>query len=43
MPKACTSGGFSVAARSVAPSRVRSITNQVVKQTTSEATMTQAR
>ncbi len=33
MPKACTSGAFSVAARSVAPRRVRSITNQVLKHT----------
>ena len=33
MPKACVSAGFSVAARKVAPSRVRSIRNHVPKQT----------
>src|SRR3569832_2323036 len=40
IPNACTSLGFSVAARSVAPSDVRSITNHVVKQTTSDAAIT---
>ncbi len=43
VPKACTRRGFSVAARSVEPSRVCSMRNQVVKHTTSEARMTQAR
>ncbi len=42
-PKASTSLGFSVPARSSAPRRVRSITNQVARQTTTEATTTQAR
>ena len=42
-PNACTSVGFSVAARRYAPSFVRSITYQVARQTTSEATITQAR
>ena len=43
MPNACTSAGFSVAARRYEPSLVFSITNQVPRQTTSEATITQAR
>ncbi len=43
MPKARTSSGFSVAARRYEPSLVFSITNQVLRQTTSEKTITQAR
>ena len=43
MPKACTSCGFSVAARRYEPSLVRSITYQVLRHTTSDATMIQAR
>ena len=43
MPKACKSRGFSVAARSVAPRRVRSIKNHVTAQTVSEAATTHAR
>ena len=42
-PNACTSDGFSVAARRYAPSLVRSITNQVAKQIASEAKITHAR
>ncbi len=43
MPKDCTRRGFSVAARSVAPRRVRSMVNQVTKQIVSEARITHAR
>jgi hypothetical protein len=43
MPKACTSAGFSVAARRYDPSLVRSMTNQVERHTMSEATITHAR
>src|SRR5205807_3445472 len=43
MPKACTSAGFSVAARRYEPSLVFSITNQVPTQTAAEATITQDR
>ena len=42
-PKASTRRGFSVPARSSAPRRVRSITNQVARHTTSEAATTQPR
>ena len=42
-PNACTSGAFSVAARSVAPSGVLSISSQVTKHTTTAATTTQPR
>ncbi len=43
MPNARTSVGFSVAARKLAPSRVRSIRYQVSRHTTSENTTTQPR
>ena len=43
MPNACTSDGFSVAARKYEPSLVRSITYQVPKHTITEATITHAR
>ena len=42
-PKACSSGAFSVAARSLEPSRVRSMTNQVLKHTTTDTRITHAR
>src|SRR6266568_3909168 len=41
-PKACTSAGFSVAARRYEPSLVRSMTYQVARHRPSEKTMTQA-
>jgi hypothetical protein len=43
MPKAWVRVAFSVAARRYAPSRVFSMMNQVARQTTSEATITQPR
>src|SRR5579863_4574650 len=42
-PKDCRSGAFSLAARKVAPRRVRSITYQVPKHTTMDTAITQAR
>ena len=43
MPKACTSVGFSVAARRYEPRRVRSTTYHVPRQTASEKPITHAR
>jgi hypothetical protein len=43
IPNACTSVGFSVAARRYEPSFVRSITYQVARHTASEKTTTQPR
>ena len=43
IPNACTRSGFSVAARRYEPIRVRSVTNQVSAQSSTETSTTQAR